>query len=512
VIKRRLHLILAILLVVSIVASIIAASMSFFHSDEDASRNRDFTVIGDVYANNYYHWNGTDYVLVNSTITNRGTQCPQGEQGINGTNGSDGTNGINGTNGLDAIQQIEPYSFVVGVCPNGTYYARNCKEDTISFVSTNASYVFNSAITSMGTKTGEIYVTAGEYNLTNSILAKGGLHLQGEGINKYANQNGTKLQLSGSSFPLIIVNETDNQYFFSISDMELFGNGFSLYSINKGIVPNNCSAGIMLTGHSSDYLIENMFIHGFGVCVYADSASWYGRITKCWLEASGIGLYFDHKQMILSDSNISGCTYGIYASSGATDLLASNTHIYKISNSGFYIDKRIGTGASGFNFNNIDFTDNVESGIMAYVYSGQINITVVGCNFGFQDAATQKRGIAVWTAGTSQITTQVVASRFYAVTTGKLVDLEGSTKNRIWILSSNTGFVTENTFSGSNTTATTTVLNHGLEATPTFVVASFNDSAITGYTWSSSPTQVSITPIGTLPASWTCYVYAIYKP
>jgi hypothetical protein len=509
--KRRLILILATLLAVCVVTSTIAASMNIFSSVKDAFQKGDLSINGDIYAKNYYHWNGTDYVLFNSTVSNEGTQGPQGEPGINGTNGKDGTNGINGTNGFASDQQIGSYSFIVGIYSNGTYYAKNGKESTISFASTNASYVFNSAITSLGNKTGEIFVTAGEYNLTNSILAKGGLHIQGEGINKFANQSGTKLQLSGGNFPLILVNQTEDQYFFSISDMELFGNGFSQYTINSGAVQTNCSAGIMLTGISSDYLIENMFIHGFGVCIYADNSSWYGRISKCWLEASGIGLYFEHRQMILSDSNISGCTYGIYASSGATDLLASNTHIYKISNSGFYVDKRT-SGTAGFNFNNIDFTDNLESGISAYSYLGQINITIVGCNFGFQDETTQKRGIAVWTTGKGQITTQVVASRFSGVNIGKIVDLAGSTDNRTWILNSNAGLVTDNVFSGTNTTATTAVLDHGLEGPATFVFASFNDSAITSYTWSSTATQVTITPAGTLPSSWTCYVNAIYKP
>jgi hypothetical protein len=508
--KSEQYLVLAILLIVCIVTSTIAISISFLQSAAENSLNSDLTIDGDVYANNLYYWNGTDYVLVNATKTNSGVQGAQGEPGINGTNGKDGSNGINGNDILDDDQQIGHYSFVIGVYPNGTYYGRNSKEGN-SFESTNASYVFNSAIASMGTKAGEIFVTAGEYNLTSSILAKGGLRLQGEGINKYANQNGTKLQLSGGSFPLIILNQTDNQYFFSISDIELFGNGFNLYSIAGGLVLSNCSAGIMITSASSDYLIENTFIHGFGVCIYADHNSWYGRISKCWLEASGIGLYLEHKQMILSDSNISGCTYGIYASSTATDLLASNTHIYSISNSGFYLDQRTKQN-SMFNFNNIDFTDNVESGITIYKYSGQANITVVGCNFGFQDNLTQKRGIALWTAGTGQITTQVVASKFFPVTIGKLVDLAGSTNNRTWILNANAGFVTENTFSGANTTATTAVFDHGLESAPTFVFTSFNDSAITGYTWNSTATQLTITPTGTLPSSWTCYVHTIYKP
>lgn len=79
-------------------------------------------------------------------------------------------------------------------------------------------------------------------------------------------------------------------------------------------------------------------------------------------------------------------------------------------------------------------------------------------------------------------------------------------------IKNNVGFVTENSFSGANTTATTAVLNHGLASAATFVWVSFDSAAITGYTWSSTETQVTITPTGTLPASWTCYVKAEYKP
>jgi parallel beta-helix repeat protein len=80
------------------------------------------------------------------------------------------------------------------------------------------------------------------------------------------------------------------------------------------------------------------------------------------------------------------------------------------------------------------------------------------------------------------------------------------------IVKYNIGYVTENTFSGANTTATTAVLNHGLFASATGVWVSFNDTTITGYTWTSTATQITITPTGTLPAAWTCYVNAVYKP
>lgn len=76
----------------------------------------------------------------------------------------------------------------------------------------------------------------------------------------------------------------------------------------------------------------------------------------------------------------------------------------------------------------------------------------------------------------------------------------------------NYGFVTENSFSGANTTSITAVLNHGCSGTLDYAWVSFSDSAITGYTWSSTSTQITVTPVGTLPASWTCYVRAEYIP
>jgi len=71
---------------------------------------------------------------------------------------------------------------------------------------------------------------------------------------------------------------------------------------------------------------------------------------------------------------------------------------------------------------------------------------------------------------------------------------------------------TENSGSATNTTATTFVFNHGLAGTPTGVWASFNTTAITGWTWTATSTQITITVTGTLPESMTVYWMAIYKP
>jgi hypothetical protein len=323
----------------------------------------------------------------------------------------------------------------------GVIYAKN-DNGHVEYSGINASYVFNSVTAAMGKNGGLIYVKRGAYNITNSIMVHGGIKIQGEGLNKYMNQSGTKLQLSGGSFPLILMNETVNQYFFSIADIELDGNGNSYYLINNGILQRNCSAGIMLSGLFSDYLIENAFIHGFGVSIYAGNAGWYGRISKCWLEGSGIGLYFEHIQMIVSDSNLSGLTYGIYCASYTNDLLCRNTHIFYCSRAGIFIEKHIG-GEYGFNIENCDLTACQYGGLMAYAYPDvYLNVTFNGCNFGSQFGQTPKYCLSVWTTGTSQITIQAVGCRFYPVTNEPLHYLSESTENVTWVLGYNSGNIT----------------------------------------------------------------------
>lgn len=352
-------------------------------------------------------------------------------------------NGLSRTfiNPLDT--QGSPYTISVST---SDYFAQDSAY-RYCYYSTNASYIFNtitSGLNSQG-KGGLINVRHGEYNLTNSIISYGGIKIQGEGLNKYLNQSGTKLQLSGGSFPLIIVNGSaaiGNQYFATISDMELYGNTNTLYTLSSGLCLTNCSAGVMFTGQSSDYLLENLFIHGVGVCVYCDDGSWFGRISKCWLEGSGIGVYAEQKQLIIAETNISGDTYGIYLAGAARDVLVSASHIYLITHSGVYIEKRT-AGTYGFNFDTCDFTDCTESSFTLYAYTGvNLNVTAVNCNFGFQDGTSQKRGISTWTAGTGDITVQVGFSRFYSVTTNELAVLSSSTDKVTYLLGYNSGNIT----------------------------------------------------------------------
>jgi hypothetical protein len=80
------------------------------------------------------------------------------------------------------------------------------------------------------------------------------------------------------------------------------------------------------------------------------------------------------------------------------------------------------------------------------------------------------------------------------------------------VVKHNLGYVTENSGTATNSTATTFVFNHLLAGTPTGVWASFNITAVSGWTWTATATQITITVTGTLPASMTCYWTAEYKP
>jgi parallel beta-helix repeat protein len=78
----------------------------------------------------------------------------------------------------------------------------------------------------------------------------------------------------------------------------------------------------------------------------------------------------------------------------------------------------------------------------------------------------------------------------------------------------NGGLITENSISGTNDTATSITLEHGLIDNPTNVTCSFDTTAITDYSWSSMSNQITITVNSTtpLPPIWTAYVKVNWQP
>jgi nitrous oxidase accessory protein len=265
--KNKKYIVLATLLLIFATVSI--ASLSAYYSKNSTFKG-DLTVLGNLYSNNSYIWNGTTYLSLNDTLhqsesgingTNEANGI-NGKNGINGTNGINGENGINGKDGLNANQLIGAYSFLVGVYPNGTYYAQNGKDGSISFVSTNASYTLNSVLTPGNT----ILIQDGLYiiNSTSGIQVPDNVKITG-----MSKENTILRQAANAPItcPAIISNadfKKGNQN-ITVSNLQIDGNWQ-----NQNM--NAQAMGIQLV-HVSYVTIENCYVHD---TAHDCMGAWYG--------------------------------------------------------------------------------------------------------------------------------------------------------------------------------------------------------------------------------------------
>lgn len=367
------------------------------------------------------------------------------------------------------------------------------------FRSTNASYIINSAINAMLDLPGyygKIFIAKGIYELSNTIRFTVPVLFRGEGIDS------TILRLdSNVDCNITETAFTSTGYWLTIEDMTLDGG-----------TSNENTIGIYYASNAKDTLIRNVMVYNTTLYNIYITAPWNNKIESVVIEGSNssIGLYAG----IGSDLKISNSKF-LYLKN-AFDIRTSHSSMI-----GSFIYENIQHGGvmnwgDGFNLIGNVFQGNSFNN--AGVYSSLVierqvtNIKIQGntfdgligsTNYPFQhiaimtDQGTTPKGIVIEGNSFNHTATQIIGIQ--AAVTDKIV------KN-------NLGYVTEKVFSGTNTTATTAVLNHGLTAAATGVWVSFSDSAITGYTWSSTATQVTITPSGTLPASWTVYVRAEYTP
>lgn len=356
----------------------------------------------------------------------------------------------------------QPYSYII-YQTSGTIYARNGTTGAVDYSGADAATVINSAITALGGHGGKILIKKGSYDIATTIHACGGLRIEGEGLNKYANQQGTCLQLTADNTAVIDVNVADNQYFFSIANIELYGNGHTTGGQTAGDITSG-TFGIKLTNSFSDYLIENCFIHGFYCNIYGDTNGWYGRITNCWLEGSTFGGFFKHKQIIIANTNSSGNAYGFNFYGTARDVIINGCHIYKNTGGSLYIEHRA-AGTRRYIVEASQLTDDV-AGIKIYAYTGaNVKISINNCEIGRVDYTTQNYALESWTDGTGTIVWQVDNTKFFTVGTAYLNTLAG-TGHSFKFGCTNTGYVTE--ASGTSTgTGSEQTIAHGCSFTPT---------------------------------------------
>lgn len=259
-------------------------------------------------------------------------------------------------------------------------------------------------------------------------------------------------------------------------------------TISRNTISTTGNSGIVVQGLLNGYFPDNIDISGNNInntstIVTTAPGLLIERVNNSKVQINFVNSTNAGPAIVITYGSGNLVT-GNMASFGAKGIQMQNTENNTVSNNDFYSNSLRGIDLEG-GCNNNSFTGNrimrKHTGASIFIY----NSTSAANNFNtFQNNYIQDGSTALdLRAG----------------------NLGNTFKNNI-------GLVTEKSFSGANTTATTAVINHGLANTATFVWVSFSTSAITGYTWSSSATQVTITPTGTLPASWTCYVKAEYAP
>lgn len=402
-----------------------------------------------------------------------------------------------------STQPMGDYTYMIYVDPtNSSLYNAKHANGTICWTSTNASYVVNSAISSVGIG-GKIIFGSGVFNLANTIqMTTGSIILEGQGKGFGDTQRGTYLNGTSATVDVFTIS---GGTFHVIRDMEIHGGKSGIYASSAAdlllydlSITLNAQYGVRITG-MKHLVIDSCWIEQCtydGVYIYDPSFSNKGQfrivnshVTLCGYNGIKVVGNDTSRGSIISTSNIEFNGYSGILAQGVLDLkILGNTFINNsVSTAGTYADIIL-TDSGTFNCSKVEIGSNT-----------------------FRDF--YPTSFAPYCVHVKRTSTDLLIHHndFGSYTTAPiLVDASAPGSSIRW--SDNNGFVTERSFSGTNTTATTAVLNHGLYSNATSVWVSFSSSAITGYTWSSTSTQVTITPTGTLPASWTCYVKAQYAP
>jgi hypothetical protein len=138
-----------------------------------------------------------------------------------------------------------------------------------------------------------------------------------------------------------------------------------------------------------------------------------------------------------------------------------------------------------------------------FVFGGDgDNCVLTGCK-AYDSGGYQDYGVYLLSGANGNV---ITSNNLVGNVVAGLYDASGQT-NKIY---GNVGFVTENSGTATISSSTTVTFNHGLASTPMGVWASFNSTAVAGWTWTATTTQITITitPSGTYKVYWM----AEYKP
>lgn len=443
----------------------------------------------------------------------------------------------------------------------GYYYAKDAYGAIPSWGSSaNASYIIQYSMNSL-TNGGEVFIKTGTYTLTNSlIIPYDGVTLMGEGR--------TSTVLRGNSADIITCT---GKSFVVIENLELNGidsshNGIIVHGTYGSVANDYCSFNNLLLvnfnnameldtwrdGQMNNIFIENCnygitfengvmnsFLNGLHIKSIVDNAFTITKstqrsegisVTNSIFQANGIHLLINdgldvHFTDVLFDTSTTNNVVLVYGG----DMITFDGCYF----SGYNTNTRTmvvpqANPLNGVYFTECHFASNGYFGLLISNTGGSrpTNIFITNCLFENNGVGGSGGDLTIADADKVSVTDSQLNSTvapYNLVESGSPTSISltrttiakgasglGLIAGATTFLS-NINFVTENTGSANNATATTFSISHGLSEIPTEVWASFSTPNINGWYWSSSSSTLTITVTGSsLPSSMVCYWKAEY--
>lgn len=436
---------------------------------------------------------------------------------------------------------------------DGTCYAKY-SDGSIDFSSENASYVIQSALnalentytlsteTTLAQDTGIVFIQQGNYTIDSPITVDKRSCLMGS----YGGQ--TWFVASTNLSPgMLIVNASNLRFqdwgIVNIAIDMVSYDGDGIYSENAGSSGARCQGNIenvIIYNVASGYTgieLTNVFhtqiskirVYSAGTCVkflQSGSVIYGNSVFEDWmlwaLGNNAVGLNITNGD---NYSAINLCQIDRVQIQGT----ASNSGTY-----GIWWDGNSLTASVLFNTLNIErmetsvYLDAVRyvSFVEPYIWTDEDNadnygVRIVGAAraikcFGGRISVGVNAGSAAWSdESTSTSFKHLVEGTFMETTWG---DFESNTRlENVNCYRIGAGVTRQNQYDGSsaNNTGTTKItFDHGCFYNPNVLQCSFSTGVITGYTWTTTVSTVTLTVFtnDALPASWTVYFHAEYDP
>jgi hypothetical protein len=236
---------------------------------------------------------------------------------------------------------IEPNSFqteasYVVFTDGTTVKARNGTTGQIDYSGTDAASVIQSAINALKSG-GTVFVKAGKYIISQTIVLKKGVNLVGEGKTRIWYETGTRLYgAKGANLTCILTGENGQIENQMIKDLSLIG--YAKYGL---YLPNGSSTSQIdiSVGMGRDYTIDT------GIYLDAPGGASAWTTVSGWASGVNTGVYINNEHVHVKDFLVAyPATYGFYLGSRVCDVILEDTFVSDertsppyVSATGYYI-------------------------------------------------------------------------------------------------------------------------------------------------------------------------------